>query len=143
MKVPSRTAVGNMDRPSGRWPTVGDPRPGRALTGTDEAHSVDRDGSQLQRLAARAAQAAREDLPQVVADLLAVEAECERLRALAWSRIMSAKIEERLYSVRDLAQRWGLSRQRIYELIDRKALPAVRIDRALRVRHHDVLTFEA
>jgi predicted DNA-binding transcriptional regulator AlpA len=97
----------------------------------------------LARLAARVRQASREDLPQVVADRLAVEAECQRLRALAWTRIMSATIEERLYSVRDLAARWALSRPRIYELIGAKDLPAVRIDRVLRVRHRDVLAFEA
>jgi hypothetical protein len=96
----------------------------------------------LARLAARVAQVPREDLPALVAELGVLEAECQRLRALAWNRLLSATTEERLYTVRDLATRWRLSRQRVYELIDTRALHAVRIDRILRIRHRDVLDFE-
>jgi excisionase family DNA binding protein len=119
---------------------VADPAP-RPPGGPRRARPLDLEGP-LGCLATRVIQVPREDLPALVAELGALEAECQRLRALAWNRLLSTTIEERLHSVRDLATRWGLSRQRVYELIQAGTLPAIKIDRTLRVRHRAVLAFE-
>jgi hypothetical protein len=119
--------------------SVAEPTPARLLEASPLATMM----TAINRLERDIARTPREDLPALVAALGRFDAECQRVRALAWTRIMSTTIEEQLHSVRDLSVRWALSRQRVYELIEAKALPAIRIDRALRVRHRDVLAFEA
>ncbi|GAC1421037.1 MAG: hypothetical protein NVSMB64_29930 [Candidatus Velthaea sp.] len=55
----------------------------------------------------------------------------------------SVKPLARLLTVRDVADRTGLSRQYIYNIIDRGQLPAHRFGAAVRVDSNDLETFIA
>ena len=46
------------------------------------------------------------------------------------------------YTVKQVAEMWGVSPHTVYNLIDRRALSCVRIGRAVRLRDEDITEYE-
>jgi excisionase family DNA binding protein len=48
-----------------------------------------------------------------------------------------------LYTVKQVAIRWGVSAHTVYNMIERRTLSCVRFGRTVRLRHLDIEEFEA
>jgi excisionase family DNA binding protein len=52
-------------------------------------------------------------------------------------------MEKFLYRIPEAAERLGLSRTKVYELVNKGVIPSVRVDRCRRIRHDALVAFVA